>query len=93
MIIGVCKIDENRKIVELKRGPLRQGWGFKNPDAFEHSPKLLVMYQNFLILHIPKKIFLKCVMVRNLLLGRFFTNLISNFLRRYLMKNYQVNSM
>lgn len=39
MIIGVCKIDENRKIVELKRGPLRQGWGFKNSDAFEHSPQ------------------------------------------------------
>ncbi len=46
------------------------------------------MYRNFLILYIPKKISLKCVMIRNLLLGRFFTNLIGNFLRRYLMKNY-----
>lgn len=38
MIIGICRIDENRKIAELKRGSLRQVWGFKNSDAFEHSP-------------------------------------------------------
>lgn len=37
--IGICRIDENKKIIELQRGPLRQGWGFKDSFAFFHKPK------------------------------------------------------
>ena len=38
LLIFLYISDENRKIAELKRGSLRQVWGFKNSDAFEHSP-------------------------------------------------------
>lgn len=36
MKIGVCIIDHNKNIIKLERGPLFQGWGFKDTDAFEH---------------------------------------------------------
>lgn len=38
MSIGVCKIDHNKRIVVLQRGPLWQGWGFKDANAFEQAP-------------------------------------------------------
>lgn len=39
MVIGICKINSSKRSVELQRGPLSQGLGFKNSDAFEHSPQ------------------------------------------------------
>ena len=38
MSIGVCKIDHNKRIVDLQRGPLWQGWVFKDTKAFEQAP-------------------------------------------------------
>lgn len=37
MAIGSCIIDSNRNIIELQRGALWQGWGFKDSFAFENE--------------------------------------------------------
>jgi hypothetical protein len=38
MAIGTCRIDSNKRIVELQRDWLQQGWVFKDADAFEYRP-------------------------------------------------------
>ena len=39
MAIGVCRLDEGKRILELRRGALWQGFGFKDEEAFENDPK------------------------------------------------------
>ncbi|MCD7902870.1 MAG: hypothetical protein LUF91_03750 [Oscillospiraceae bacterium] len=38
MAIGICRIDQDKNILKLERGPLWQGFGFKDADAFENKP-------------------------------------------------------
>lgn len=38
MKVGICRIDEEGNIVELKREYYRQGWIFKDEDAFKNNP-------------------------------------------------------
>ncbi len=42
-IIGVCEVDGNGEIVKLERGWLRQGFVYKNPNAY-HNDKSAVCY-------------------------------------------------
>ena len=42
-VIGECKIDENGEIVKLEREWFRQGYIYKNPNAY-HNDKSAVCY-------------------------------------------------
>ena len=59
MSIGVCKIDRNKCIVKLERGPLWQGWGFKDEQAFECTPDAPYYVPEFSDTVYTKEAFLK----------------------------------
>ena len=43
-IIGECEVDEEGDIVKLCRGWFRQGWVFKDPEAYAHDKKACLLY-------------------------------------------------